>query len=127
MSNTSKVGLAGKFLVGASEIANVDSINFNWASDPQETTTFQSGGWKEFLGGLKSANGTVEGNYSTKAATSTLFSMGTLHATLVFNMDGSSETFTGSGIVTNFNVVNKVGTVTKFTANVQFSGPINAV
>lgn len=126
MANTSVVCVTGASVyMGASTpgtlVADVTHFTLNRKNDVQESTTFQSGGWKEFLAGLNSYDGTIDLNFSTKVAFN-LFagqSVGYIKLTGV-----GTEAYTGACIFSSVQVTDVVGNVVKATANYQCTGAL---
>lgn len=56
-------GKGGKVYIGANKVAEIANFSLDLGADDIDTTSFDSGGWKEFLAGLKEWSGSIEGNF----------------------------------------------------------------
>lgn len=58
------VGKEGSVVIGSNVVANIDNWSLDLSYDEIETTSFDSGGKKEFLAGLTEWSGSFEGGFT---------------------------------------------------------------
>lgn len=90
-----------------------------------DTTTHSSGGWKQYVGGLKDG-GTLEltGKYSVSDTGQAALrsGMGTLVACVVTFSDSSTATF--DGIIGAYNTSNPLDDATEFTCSIKITDDV---
>lgn len=57
-------GNSGSVYIGANKVAEIGTWKLDVDSDLIDVTSFDSGGWKESIQGLKSWSGSLEGNWN---------------------------------------------------------------
>lgn len=56
-------GKGGSVNIAAAKVAEIVNWSLDLGADDIDVTSFDSGGWKEFLAGLKEWSGSMEGNF----------------------------------------------------------------
>lgn len=111
-------GKDGSVSVDAVNVSTVSSWSVSIEADTLEYTSFDSGGWKDMMGSLKSWSGSIEGFADTTQTAS--IAVGD-EVTLVLVEGGSgSKTYTGSAIVTSKSV--DASTAELVTVSFDFTG-----
>ena len=111
-------GKDGSVSVDAVNVSTVSSWSVSIEADTLEYTSFDSGGWKDMMGSLKSWSGSIEGFADTTQTAS--ITVGD-EVTLVLVEGGSgSKTYTGSAIVTSKSV--DASTAELVTVSFDFTG-----
>jgi hypothetical protein len=95
-------GKDGSVAVDSTNVSQITSWSISIEADTLEFTNFDSAGWKENKGSLKSWSGSIEG-FADTAQTATLAVGDTVTLTLVEGGSGSS-TYTGDAVVTSKSV-----------------------
>lgn len=95
-------GKDGSVAVDSTNVSQITSWSISIEADTLEFTNFDSAGWKENKGSLKSWSGSIEG-FADTAQTATLAVGSTVTLTLVEGGTGSS-TYTGDAVVTSKSV-----------------------
>lgn len=95
-------GKDGSVAVDSTNVSQITSWSISIEADTLEFTNFDSAGWKENKGSLKSWSGSIEG-FADTAQTATLAVGSTVTLTLVEGGSGSS-TYTGDAVVTSKSV-----------------------
>ena len=95
-------GKDGSVAVDSTNVSQITSWSISIEADTLEFTNFDSAGWKENKGSLKSWSGSIEG-FADTAQTATLAVGDTVTLTLVEGGTGSS-TYTGDAVVTSKSV-----------------------
>jgi hypothetical protein len=95
-------GKDGSVAVDSTNVSQITSWSISIEADTLEFTNFDSAGWKENKGSLKSWSGSIEG-FADTAQTATLAVGDTVALTLVEGGSGSS-TYTGDAVVTSKSV-----------------------
>jgi len=62
-------GTGGAVKLGANKIAEISNWSLDLGADDIDITSFDSGGWKEYLAGLKEWSGSIEGNFDSTDTT----------------------------------------------------------
>lgn len=111
-------GKDGSVSVDAVNVSTVSSWSVSIEADTLEYTSFDSGGWKDMMGSLKSWSGSIEGFADTTQTAS--IAVGD-EVTLVLVEGGTgSKTYTGSAIVTSKSV--DASTAELVTVSFDFTG-----
>lgn len=121
-----KSGIDGSFKVGSTAATAVLGIK-SWGADlnaeQPDVTGFDSGGWKQTVGGLKAWSGTATGSWDATA------SGGSGDILNLFGTSGkveliisSAEKIAGDIVVTSFSVNNNVAGAPEITINFAGDG-----
>ena len=111
-------GKDGSVSVDAVNVSTVSSWSVSIEADTLEYTSFDSGGWKDMMGSLKSWSGSIEGFADTAQTASIVVGD---EVTLVLVEGGTgSKTYTGSAIVTSKSV--DASTAELVTVSFDFTG-----
>jgi len=118
------MALAGKtahFDIGETKVNELSSWELPMDADMIDITSFDSNGWREFLQGLKSWTGSVEGNFAAAAGNQqkALFDAWTAGTVIVGNFVVSATVkFSGNLLITSISptapVDDKVGLSIEF-------------
>ena len=95
-------GKGGAVKLGANKVAEISNWSLDLGADDIDITSFDSNGWKEFLGGLKEWSGSIEGNLKTgdTSGQKAILQAWLSGETLDFTFEVSSGvTFSGSALV----------------------------
>ena len=84
-----------------------------------EASSFDSGGWEEFIAGLKGATGSIAGK-GTMPTTGTA-------STLTLANSGGTISISGDAIMSNVTPTNAVGDVLTYSADFTFTGEVTIV
>ena len=112
-------GKDGSISAGLNNLANITSFTINEEADTLETTAMGNGGYKTFVGSLKSWSGTVEAVFDD---TDSAVAVGSAITLTVVVDDGSSNQvqYSGSCIVTSRSV--EVGVADLVTVSFDVTG-----
>ena len=110
-------GKDGSVSVGATNVTQISSWSISIEADTLEYTSFDSGGWKDMMGSLKSWSGSCEG--FAGGNDSTLLAVGT-EVQLVLVEGTGGTTYTGNAIVTSKSV--DASTAELVTVSFDFTG-----
>ena len=111
-------GKDGSVSVDAVNVSTVSSWSISIEADTLEYTSFDSGGWKDMMGSLKSWTGSIEGFADTTQAAT--IAVGTEVDVVLVEGGSGSTTYTGSAIVTSKSV--DASTAELVTISFDFTG-----
>jgi predicted secreted protein len=115
-------GKDGSVSVDATNVSLITSWSITIEADTLEFTSFDSAGWKENKGSLKSWNGSLEG-FADTAQTATVNVGDTVDIILVEGGAGS-KTYTGEAVVTSKNVDASTAELVTVTFDVTGTGSL---
>jgi hypothetical protein len=115
-------GKDGSVSVDATNVSLITSWSITIEADTLEFTSFDSAGWKENKGSLKSWSGTLEG-FADTAQTATVNVGDTVDIILVEGGAGS-KTYTGEAVVTSKNVDASTAELVTVTFDVTGTGSL---
>ena len=110
-------GKDGSVSVGTTNVTQISSWSISIEADTLEYTSFDSGGWKDMMGSLKSWSGSCEG--FAGGNDSKLLAVGT-EVQLVLVEGTGGTTYTGNAIVTSKSV--DASTAELVTVSFDFTG-----
>ena len=111
-------GKDGSVSVDAVNVSTVSSWSVSIEADTLEYTSFDSGGWKDMMGSLKSWSGSIEGFADTTQTAS--IAVGDEVTLVLVEGAAGSKTYTGSAIVTSKSV--DASTAELVTVSFDFTG-----
>ena len=119
-------GKDGSVAVGSAgsevNVSQVTSWSISIEADTLEFTNFDSSGWKENKGSLKSWSGSLEGIADT-AQTATLDLGSTVSVVLVEGGSGS-KTYTGEAVITSKNVESSTAELVTLSIDITGTGEL---
>jgi predicted secreted protein len=119
-------GKDGSVAVGSAgsevNVSQVTSWSISIEADTLEFTNFDSAGWKENKGSLKSWSGSLEG-FADTAQTATLDLGSTVSVVLVEGGSGS-KTYTGEAVITSKNVSSSTAELVTLSIDITGTGEL---
>jgi hypothetical protein len=115
-------GKDGSVSVAGNNVSQITSWSISIEADTLEFTNFDSQGWKENAGSLKSWSGTIEGFVDT-AQTATLNCGATVEVILVEGGSGST-TYTGDAVITAKNIESSTAELVTISIDVTGTGTL---
>ncbi len=122
------VGKSGSFKIGTTVVKEISEFSIDRGTDMQETTNFDSGGYKEYIPGIKEWSGSVKGNWvvgtdtAGQGALETAYENSTkLTGTFVV---ATGYSYTGDFYIKSFPVEVKVANKIEFSIDIQGTGAL---
>lgn len=114
-------GKGGSVKLDSSNIAEMNNWSLNPTAGEVDTTSFDSGDWKEFMGNLKEWTGSSEGNLVKGHVTTVFNKLGTIAALeLKVTATDGDIVFTGQALITSIDI--DVPVDDKATISIDFRG-----
>ena len=122
-----KLGTAGTPATPTDISTKASNVKFPREADEKESTTFQSGGAKQYQVGLTGSSLSFEVNYDTTIDAQLSALLGVEGVAFEYGPEGSTTgmtKYTGSGFVTKYEPPAQVGELMKATVEFRISGAV---